>query len=472
LSLRISRPGPSPTTRCAFRNFLGQSERFFSIRDLAIEKPRANPGQRTTDLRACEPELGQFRPSDGRPASAVLSAPTQDSTTNRTFSERVECLHRLLRKIAECGIDGASAASSGQHTQRSLAIATESNDPPRLISANGEPFESSATQRGGQRREPDRKTGNPGSPTRRRPFGKGDRTRESTQWDHPVRPEQKPRFESRQNMPIGQRAQNLTGMHTPPRLLESQLQLTSPAFAAHRTKRPISQCVSQHVSRFSIQREAQPGCKSRSPPDSGGVIVKTSRVKNPKSSLGEIFESAFEIDDRHWLRRIRRMEPADQGIDTEIPTPHVLCQISRLHVGQGSGMGVRFIAKLCQIDLRFRRLDSNGAEAIVRNQTEFVSARFSPHGFGERAGIALDDEIDIDEFTLEQEITNGPSDEMYGRLARCSDFSNSREQYACLVRHGPQDVVETEGSLHGPVPEPRGCRNSTVSLSFARLTWV
>jgi hypothetical protein len=171
-------------------------------------------------------------------------------------------------------------------------------------------------------------------------------------------------------------------------------------------------------------------------------------VKDAQPSLTEIFDSALEIDDRHRPRRVRRVKRTDQRIDAEVTTSNVLCQASGLYVWQRSGLAVGLMAKLRQIDLCIGRLDSNGAEPIVRNEFQILSGRFLQHGIRECAGVSLDNEIDIDELALEQQIAYRSSDEMDRRLACRRDLRDPREQCTGLIRHCCEDVVETEAPLH------------------------
>ncbi len=171
-------------------------------------------------------------------------------------------------------------------------------------------------------------------------------------------------------------------------------------------------------------------------------------MKTAQPSLSEIFESTLEIDDRHRFRRVRRMDRTDQCIDTEVPTPHVLREVSRLDIGQRSGMGIGFIAKLRQIDLCIRRLDPNGAESIVRNETEVISVRPFLYGFCQSAHVPLDDEIDIDDLAIEQQVANGPSNEMDRRRACHRNARDARQQYSRRIGYGRKDVIETEAPLH------------------------
>jgi hypothetical protein len=319
LSLRALRTGSGTATGCSFCDLLGQSEGLFSIRDFAIEKSRSNPGQRPSDVWAREPKLGQLRATHRCPTASILGPPSQDTATNGRVCKRVEGLHGLLWKITEGCIDGPTPSGSSQRPKRSIRVASELNDSEGLLPSNRKTLESSTTQRGGQRREPDREPGHPGSRARRGPLGVRNSPRESTKWNQPIRPEQKPGFERGENMPIRQPPQHVSNVHTSSRLFEGQLQLAAPALTADRAKSTIPKGVSQCISRFTIQRETQPRGKACGPPGARRVVVKTARMKNSQSSLSEIFEAALEIDDRHPLRGVRYVQRTDQCIDTEIP---------------------------------------------------------------------------------------------------------------------------------------------------------
>ena len=249
-------------------------------------------------------------------------------------------------------------------------------------------------------------------------------------------------------MPIGQRAQHVAGVHASSRLVERQLQFASPPLAADCAERSVSERVSKHISRFAIYRKAESGRETCGPPDTGRVVVKAAWVKDAQPSLVEVFDSSLEIDDRHRPRRIRGVECTDQRIDAEVPTPHVLSQAARLDVGQCSGLGIRFMSKLRQIDLCAGRLDSYGAESIVRNDFQILARRLFLHGLRECSGIPLDDEIDIDELPFEQQIADRPSYEMNRRLAGRCNLGDPRKQCTGLIRHRGQDFFETEAALH------------------------
>jgi len=173
LSLWFPFAGSGTATRSAFRNFLCQGEGFFSIRDLAIEKPRSDPGQRTTDVGACETEFGQLRTAHRCAPSPVFGPPAQDPAPNRAVGECVERLHGLFGKISERGIHSAASPCACQGAKRSIGITPKLNDSSCLFPSNGESLERPPPQRSGQRCEPDRETGDPRPPSRRRPFRYG-----------------------------------------------------------------------------------------------------------------------------------------------------------------------------------------------------------------------------------------------------------------------------------------------------------
>ena len=264
----------------------------------------------------------------------------------------------------------------------------------------------------------------------------------------------------------------MTYMRPTARLLEGELQLPPPAFAAHRAECPVAHCITQRSSRFSFEGEPKSCRESSRAPGPGWIIMKASRMQDAKPSPVQVLEPAFEIDDWHRLRRIRSIERAEHCVDAEVAPVQILFETPERNVWQRARLGISLAAKSGQVDLRLGRRQSQCPESLVRLDLDRFVTPILNDGGGEFTNVGLDDQVDVDNPAVQEQIPNWPPHEMDRHLLRAGDPNDPLEQITRRLGQSRYDLFETKTPLHRLAPDPRGCRDSTVSRSFLRLTWV
>ena len=135
-------------------------------------------------------------------------------------------------------------------------------------------------------------------------------------------------------------------------------------------------------------------------------------------------------------------------------------------------MRVALCSQPSEVDRGFGRFHPNGPETRIFDDSQSVCVLFGNHCIGQDFRVALQHQIDIDQGATEEQIADWPADEVECLIFSRRDPRDPRQESGGRIGNGLQQLVEAQRFLHRREPAPRGCRDSTVSRSFERLTCV